>query len=518
MIKKHADINVTKYSFIAAFGGFVFGLDAANISGAIRYVSSQFSLSSLQVGTVVGVAILGVILALLFTGALCDRYGRRKVLIVISLTYSLSTLLSATAINYPMLVVGRFIGGVAFASITVSAMYIGEIAPSDRRGKFVSVSQLLITLGSLLAFLANYILVLTIDSMAWINEENVWRFMLGFEFIPNIIWFVLLLKIPESPRWLVMKGRLEESHQVFSKVAPSDHIEQLVSAVRKSIDDDTRYSPLEQLQILFSRPMKMMVLIALAYAFVQGASGMNAVLFYAPTVFEQLGMSVQDTFMQTVILGVVSVIFTVVAISFVEKWGRRVLTIIGLALIVSAHFSTWYGFKSAYYTMNENAVVKIAEQNIDTSKLNELIGNVYNSDVSLKKDLAAVFSKKELPLVSGPIINATINIQAIYVLFGIFTFLAAFNMSIGPVMWVLFSEIFPNKIRSVALPFAAFVQSVSSYLIQQFFPWQLENLGAATTFLSYGLIALLGLIVMIFILPETKGKSIEQIELSLKLA
>lgn len=194
-----------KYSLIAAFGGFVFGLDAANISGALRYVSSQFELTSLQTGNVVGCAIVGVIIALFFTGTLCQKFGRKKVLIGIALTYSLSTVISAFAVSYPMLVVGRFIGGVAFASITVSAMYIGEIAPANKRGKFVSVNQLLITLGSLFAFVVNYFFIKYMGSIEWLNEVNIWRYMLGFEIVPNIIWFSLLMTIPESPRWLMSK-------------------------------------------------------------------------------------------------------------------------------------------------------------------------------------------------------------------------------------------------------------------------------------------------------------------------
>lgn len=509
------DRTVTKYALIAAFGGFVFGLDAANISGVIRFVSAQFELTSMQTGTVVGCAIVGVILALLFTGTFCERYGRRKVLIAIALTYSLSTIVSSTATSFTMLVIGRFIGGVAFASITVSAMYIGEIAPANSRGKFVSINQLLITLGSLLAFIANYFLVKIMGSVDWIHNENIWRMMLGFELVPNIIWFLLLLTIPESPRWLVTKGRLDEAKAVFNKIADAAQIDNIILTVRQSIDEDAKHSPVDQLKTLFSKPMRLIVMIAVCYAVVQGASGMNAVLFYAPTVFEQIGMSVEDTFMQTIILGLVAVVFTIVAIVFVEKWGRRILTLVGLTMIVAAHTSTWYGFSSASYVLNDAALVKIEAQQVDTTKLKRYVGKTYDTDVALKSDLAKVYSMKELPLVSGPVINSTININAAFVLFGIFAFLAAFNMSIGPVMWVIFSEIFPNKVRSVALPFAALVQSLSSYSIQQFFPWQLQHLGAANTFLNYGVLAFVGLVIMVFILPETKGKSIEAIEMDL---
>lgn len=518
MNNNSAAINVTRFALIAAFGGFVFGLDAANISGVVRFVSSQFELSSMQVGTLVGCAIVGVIIALFFTGTFCERFGRKKVLLVIAGTYSISTLVSAFAVDYTMLVIGRFIGGVAFASITVSAMYIGEVAPADKRGKFVSVNQLLITLGSLLAFIVNYFLVKSMADSSWLHNENVWRLMLGFELLPNILWFALLLTIPESPRWLVTQGREAEAREVFAQVAPQSHVDNLVYSVRESVNEDRNNSTLDQLKILFGKPMRMVLIIAVCYAVVQGATGMNAVLFYAPTVFEQVGMSVEDSFMQTIVLGAVAVAFTLVAITTVERLGRRVLTLAGLALIAVAHVSTWYGFESARYVVDESALVKIESQQVDAAPMAPYLGKFYEDDVALKSDIAAAYSKKDVPLVSGAIINSTIQINAGFVLFGIFAFLAAFNMSIGPVMWVIFSEVFPNRVRSVALPFAALVQSISSYCIQQFFPWQLEHLGAANTFLNYGVLAFVGMLVMLFILPETKNKSIERIEKDLVTA
>ena len=195
-----------------------------------------------------------------------------------------------------------------------------------------------------------------------------------------------------------------------------------------------------------------------------------------------------------------------------EKLGRRVLTLTGLILIALAHLSTWHGFNSATYSLDEEAIANIEAGGVDVSELRRFVGNNYENDVALKANLATIYSRSDLPLVSGVIINSTIEITPAYVLFGIFAFLAAFNMSIGPIMWVIFSEIFPNNVRSVALPFAALVQSISSFCIQQLFPWQLENLGAASTFLGYGVIAIIGIVVMAMILPETKNKSIEELE------
>ena len=175
--------NVSFFALVAAFGGFVFGLDAANISGALRVVSAEFELDSIQQGTLVGCALIGVILALFFTGTLCEKFGRARVLLAIGFTYSLSSLLSALAVSYEMLLIGRFIGGVAFASITVSAMYIGEIAPAHQRGKFVSINQFMIGLGLLCAFVINYFLVKSLPTSTWLTNDNIWRIMLGAELI-----------------------------------------------------------------------------------------------------------------------------------------------------------------------------------------------------------------------------------------------------------------------------------------------------------------------------------------------
>lgn len=516
-MKGHPDKNVTLYSLIAAFGGFVFGLDAANLSGAIRFISSYFELSSGQVGLAGSITLIGVIFALFFTGTLCEKYGRKRVLIGIALAYTASSIISALSVNYEMLVVGRFIGGAAFASITVSAMYIGEIAPADKRGKFVSVNQFMIALGLLLAFLINYFLVKNLDGISWLYNDNVWRFMLGAELIANIIWVSLLLLVPESPRWLMMKGREEEARPVFALFVGADEVDSTVAEVRDSVDSEEKTSTLIQLKMLFSKKMSLILAIAVVYAIAQGGSGMNAILFFAPMIFEQVGMSVEDTFVQTVVMGLVGLVATVFAIFTVEKLGRRMLTLTGLFLVFVAHSSAWFGFSQASYVVDEVSMTKIEQQlekeQIDLTRMQSLAGKSFESDVELKKALAGIYTNKELPLVNGPVINATIQgVKPAFVLVGIFVFLAAFNLSIGPIMWVIFSEVFPNSVRSVALPVAALVQTISSFMITQTLPWHLENFGISSVYVLYAGVGLVGLIAMSFILPETRGKSIEAIE------
>ena len=504
--------NATIYAIFAAFGGFVFGLDAANLSGAIRFVSAQFGLDSIQTGNVGIAPLVGVIVALFFTGWLCEHFGRKKVLLAIAFTYALSSILSALAVNYHMLLVGRFIGGVAFASLTVSAMYIGEIAPADKRGKYVSVAQLLIGLGIMLAFIINYFLVKSLPTSSWLTETNVWRYMLGFELIANAVWIAMILNIPESPRWLLKKDREDEAREILARMQSQTVIDSELKGIKASLAEDPKTTAMQQLKILFSSKMNVAVMIAVVYAVAQGATGMNAVLFFAPIVFEQIGMSTELAYFQTIIFGVIGVICTIIAIALVEKLGRRFLTLVGLALVIMAHTSSWFGFKNATYDLSPSAITQIAEQGVDTSKLLQLSGKTYSSDVDLKADLATVYTKNELPLVSGAVINSTIDINPAFVLFGIFAFIAAFNVSIGPIMWVIFSEVFPTSVRSVALPFAALVQTIASFAVTKFFPWQLENFGSANTFLIFAVIGLIGLIILFFILPETKGKTIEEIE------
>ncbi len=507
----HDKNNVTRFSLIAAFGGFVFGLDAANISGAIRFVSAQFNLNAMQQGLVVSCALLGVIVALFVTGTLVERFGRKRVLLWIALTYAASSIISSLALSFPMLVVGRFIGGVAFASLTVSAMYIGEIAPADRRGRFVSINQLLITLGSFVAFVTNYLLIRAMSGIDWLNEATVWRYMLGAELFVNVVWGLLLLRIPESPRWLLKKGRDAEAEATFVRLGVDD-TRGVMASVKESFHHLGEMNVQAQIGLLLSKRLRLVLLVAVVYAVVQGGTGMNAVLFYAPVVFEQVGLGVQGAFLQTTLLGLVAVLFTLVAIFTVERFGRRQLTLLGVVLIAVAHLSTAYGFNTAEYEINDDVIAVLHSYDIHGQSVSSIAGQVYDTDVDLKRALAEVIPSEALPLVSGEVIKASIDMNAGFVMFGIFAFLAAFNMSVGPVMWVVFSEIFPNSVRSAALPFAALVQTVSSWTIQQFFPWQLEYLGAGMTFFVYAVVAVIGFGVLYLIMPETKQKSIEDIE------
>lgn len=507
--------NAIKYALIVALGGFVFGLDAAIISGTIRYISIEFGLTSMQIGTVVGAPSLGAIIALFIAGKVADAWGRKRTLIIITSLYAFSALGSALATSYEMLVAARFVGGLAFSSLSIASMYIGEVAPSRLRGKLVSANQLNIVFGLSAAYFINYFLVSNANpSIFLLSNDGLWRTMLASELIPALVWLFLLFSVPESPRWLILKGRTKEAKEVLGKLYSSEEIIDTIKSINASMDTDKQPSFSSQFQHLMKSRYRNALLIGITIAVVQGITGMNAILFYAPTVFEQVGFTGDVAFKQAIYIGLTSVVFTVLAIAFIDKLGRRPLLILGLACAMLSHLTCWYGFNSATYEINESQIEQLSVS-VETQPLSNIIGKEFNSDVEFKNELATLYSPQELRQYEAKIIENAITVNPFLVLFGILAFIAAFHISVGPIMWVLFSEIFPNAVRSVAIPLSAIVTSITSYLIQQFFPWQLANLGAANTFLMYAFFSGVGLVLIVKILPETKDKSIEDIELLL---
>ncbi len=509
---KHQTRNAVMYAFIVALGGFVFGLDAAVVSGTIRYISAEFMLSDLQIGTVVGAPSLGAILALCVAGKVADRFGRKSTIIAIAALYVISAIGSALATSYEMLVAFRFIGGLAFSSLSLASMYIGEIAPNHLRGKLVTANQLNIVIGLSAAYFINFYLVENASETAYLlSNQGIWRTMFGSEVIPALLWLGLVCLIPESPRWLISKGRHDRALIVLSKLHEEADAKQAYESIRLNIINSPQVSFKQQFRLLLSPAYNRALFIGITIAIVQGVTGMNAILFYAPTVFEQVGFGVNAAFQQALYIGLTSFVFTVVAVMFIDRLGRRPLMIIGLSLAVLSHLTCWYGFNSANYRIDTEDITVMSES-FDAKPLASIEGITYTSDTEFKAALAMVYDENTLRWNQAEIIEKSISINPVLILTGILGFIAAFHISIGPIMWVLFSEVFPNLVRSAAIPVAAMVTSISSYLIQQFFPWQLANLGAASTFLMYAVFGFIGLIIISAILPETKDKAIEEIE------
>ena len=473
-----------RYAAIVALGGFVFGLDAALISGTVKYVSAEFGLSDLQIGTVVSAPGFGVLFALPVASFLADKYGRRGTLQLIAAVYLISATCSAIAPNFMSLVAARFIGGLAFTSLSLSAMYIGEIAPSNMRGKLVAMNQINIVVGLSAAYFINYFIQQAVSTNAawavnWGIVGNTWRWMLGTEILPALLWFGLLFTIPKSPRWLVLKNKITEGKQVLSQLLPTNEIEAEVEQIQRSLQTENETPSLTtQLKTLFSPAIRKAFWIGLTFAIVQQITGINAILFYAPTVFEQIGIGTNAAFAQAVLVGIISVVFTVLALLFIDKIGRRPMTIWGLTWAVLSLLLCSYGFHNSTYTLTNEALVSLKEV-VDVTQLNSIVGVEYGSDTAFKDALQETLGTAAKTHESA-LLQAAGNIPSTLILFGILSFIAAFQFSVGPIMWVIFSEVFSTRVRGVAIPVFAFVTSIVSYLVQQFFPWQLSNMGQFT--------------------------------------
>ncbi|MBU2945855.1 MFS transporter [Zobellia uliginosa] len=512
--------NAFTYSTIVAMGGFVFGLDAALISGTIKFITQEFSLTDLELGSVVGAPAMGVLLALVFVGYACNKYGRRTTLMIAAALYLFSAIASAMAPTYTLLLIARFLGGLAFSSISIASMYIGEIAPPKWRGKLVSMTQINIVVGLSAAYFINYLILGLANSGApWVQEwgldANTWRFMLATEVIFAFLWFLLLFLVPRSPAWLLYNDREPEAKKTLQKVTPEDEIPAKIAQMRFSLINSNQDRSLgSQLKEIFGKPMRVTMIIAMTIAIAQQATGINAILFYAPTVFEQLGIGTDAAFAQAIYIGLTSIVFTILGLLLVDRIGRRPMIIWGMLWIIISLGICYYGFKTADYTITENAISEMSSIP-NAERLNVLVDVPYDSDISFKAALIETLGETDARDYSGLLLQKAADINALLILLGILSFIGAFHFSVGPIMWVLFSEIFPISLRGVAIPFFTLVTSFVSYLVQKFFPWQLATMGISSTLLFYAITVSIGLVILYFYLKETKNMTIEEVQLAL---
>jgi len=448
-----------RVALTVALGGFLMGFDASVISGVVTFIEPEFDLTKMELGWSVASLTLTASLAMMLAGPLSDRLGRRPVLMIAALLFAASAVASAIAPSFIALVGARMLGGFGVgAALIIAPMYIAEIAPAEMRGRMVSFNQLNIVIGISAAFFTNYLILrLGQSDLAWahalrLGEWN-WRWMLGVEALPAIFYFLALFAVPESPRWLVMNGKDDDARRVLERVADSARAKADIEAVKASLryEQSTERTPLRE---LFRPGMRLVLVIGVSVAILQQVTGINAVFFYAPMIFEQSGIGTDASFMQAVLVGLVNLVFTVLAIAFIDRVGRRPLLIAGLSGIAVCMLLLSYSFSAAE-------------------------------------------------------MNPTV------ILVGILGFVASFAMSLGPVMWVLFSELFPNQSRGLAISFVGLINSAVSFAVQLIFPWELENFGNSVTFLIYGLFAIAGLMIVVRLLPETKGKSLEELEAEL---
>ncbi len=447
---------LTTTALIVALGGFLMGFDVSVVSGVVRFVEAEFDLGPLQLGWVVSSLSLTAAVGMLASGPLSDRLGRRPVLQIAALLFAVSAIASALAPDYWTLVIARMLGGLGVgAALIVAPMYIAEMAPPASRGRFVSFNQLNIVVGISAAFFSNYlILTLGESGTAWsealrLGDWN-WRWMLGVETLPAVAYLLALSLVPESPRWLAMRGRDAESMEVLERVAGSGAAD-VLREVKESIAAEAKLGPTSW-RVLLHPSLRLVMTVGIVVGVLQQMSGINAVFFYAPMIFEQSGIGTNAAFMQAALVGLVNLVFTLVAMVMIDRIGRRPLLIFGLSGIAACMLLLAWGFSA---------------------------GDAANPRL---------------------------------ILFAILGFVASFAVSLGPVMWVLFSELFPNRARGVAISFAGLVNSATAFLVTLVFPWELQTLGSAMTFLLYGLFALAGLIFVVRVVPETKGRSLEELE------
>jgi SP family arabinose:H+ symporter-like MFS transporter len=499
-------------SFIVALGGFLFGFDAGIISGVMSFAGPEFNLNVIQSGWVVSAPSFAAMFAMLFSGRLSDLIGRKKTLIFVAFLYAISAVFSAMATSYEMLYIARIIGGIAFgAALVLAPIYIAEISTAENRGKLVSLQQLNIVFGFFAAFLSNYFFnIYNTTESTFLTDENVWRWMLGVELIPAVIYFVFLFFVPKSPRWLYLKGHFEEAEKVLTQIHGIERGGLEIAAIERNVHADKNKAPLK-IKDLLKPSLRFILVVGLIVGVLQQITGINAVYFYATSIFKQTGIGTDAAFSSGVLLSTISVIFTFVAIYLIDRMGRRPLLLIGTAGIAVSLLLCAYGFNQATYQLSKENINQFEFS--DSQKLLPLVDALYDSDVTFKNDVKAALGNKIYSKNDGAILEAATTINANLILIGILGFIACFAFSLGPVMWVLLSELYPIKYRGLAIGVIAFINSLISSLVQLVFPWELSNLGNALSFFLFGAVAFIGFFIMLKILPETKGKSLEELEL-----
>ncbi|MCB0587010.1 MAG: sugar porter family MFS transporter [Phaeodactylibacter sp.] len=513
---KQNNFYIIKTALIVALGGFLMGFDASVISGVVKFIETQFSLTKLELGWSVSSLTLTATAAMIVAGPLSDRIGRRRVLYIAAILYAISAIGSALAPNFLLLVIARMIGGLGVgASLIIAPMYIAEISPAKIRGQMVSFNQLNIVIGISVAFFTNYlILQLGKSEAAWAQtlkfDEYNWRWMLGLETLPAILYFFGLFLVPRSPRWLIMKEEFDEALETMKKATGENAAIQEMEEIRKSIKAEEQKEKVPVAE-LFKPALRLVLTIGIVVAVLQQITGINSVFFYAPMIFEQSGIGTDASFSQAILVGVINLVFTILAIAFIDRLGRKPLLVGGVAGIAICMFLLSYGFNQATYTLTENSIASLPEE-IDRAAIASITGQTFSSDVEFKGAIRKALGEDISKTYESNLITSAISMNPIVILIGILGFVASFAISIGPVMWVLFSELFPNKIRGVAISFVGFINSAISFLVQLIFPWELASFGSSLTFLIYGLFAALGLIFILLVVPETKGKSLEELE------
>ncbi|MEM7281845.1 MAG: sugar porter family MFS transporter [Pseudomonadota bacterium] len=503
------------YASVISLGGFLFGFDAAVISGVVGFVTAEFDLNEWWVGAVVSAPSFGAMIAALTVGPVADYVGRKPVMLVLALLYTVSATISAFAPDATTLLAARFIGGLAFGTLMLAPIYIAELAPARLRGRMVSINQLNIVVGFSAAYFANYFILGASQSGSNFAQslgldQFAWRWMLGLEVLPAFMYFFLMLIAPESPRFLVLQDKVDEARRIMSRIAPAEQVENLLQSIKDSSKEVTSHIG-AKIKDMFRPELRMVLIVGLIAGIAQQSSGINVVFFYAPTIFEQSGVGTNAAFAQATLVGIINVVFTILAMVLIDRLGRKPLMLAGLAGVVVSMTISAYGFYSAHYELSMDDARAISQQ-YDIEGLERLANIRYEDDVSFKAGAFHAIGEDVMKANEAVVIQSAIHMNSTIVLAGILGFVASFAFSLGPVMWVLFSEIFPNRIRGVCMALMGVVNSGVSSFVQFIFPWELATLGSAGTFILFAAFALLFFVLLAWLMPETRGRSLEELE------
>jgi sugar porter (SP) family MFS transporter len=444
-------------TLVSAMGGLLFGYDWVVIGGAKPFYEKFFNLTTpSQIGWAMSSALVGCLLGSLVSGVMSDRFGRKKLLILAALLFTVTGILTALAPDFTFFVINRLLGGVAIGlASNLSPMYIAEISPAEVRGKFVSVNQLTIVIGILAAQLVNWLIAKPVapgataaDILSSWNGQSGWRWMFGVEAVPAFLFFLLMFTVPESPRWLVKNGRGGEAEKVLAKVGGVGFASRAMSDIRETL----AASDIQKVRFraLLEPGLGKVLLIGIALAVYQQWCGINVIFYYAEEIFSAAGYGVSDILFNIVITGTVNLIFTLIAIRLVDRLGRKPLMMAG-----SAGLAVTFGLIGASYAVHS---------------------------------------------------------RGLHLLILVVLSMALYALSLAPVTWVLLSEIFPNRIRGAAMSVSTVSLWAACFILTYSFPHLNKGLGSAGTFWIYAGISVLGFLFIRARLTETKGKTLERIE------
>lgn len=444
-------IYVVMVSLVAALGGGLFGYDTAVVSGTIGFLEKWFELDANYVGWAVSCALVGCVIGVVLAGILSDRLGRKKVLLISAVLFTISAIGTALPKTFTQFVIFRIIGGagVGIASMT-SPLYIAEISPAHLRGRLVSLYQLAIIFGMLTVYFVNS-QIAKVSGESW-NITTSWRWMFGSETLPAMIFLVLLFFVPESPRWLISQCQHKEARSILCRVGGSTQAEKTMKEITETIAHESG-SVLQ----LFQPGIRTAFVIGIVLAILQALTGIDVVLYYAPEIFKNAGFEASRAISVTVLVGVVNVAFTLVAIWLVDRIGRKPLLLIAAMGMAVSLF---------------------------------LLGSIFYFEQT----------------------------QGLWVLILLLSYVAFFAVGLGPVVWVVISEIFPTRIRGRAMAIATLCLWITNTVVAQTFPmidknqWLLDKFHHGFSFWFYALMCVIAVVFVFYLVPETKGKSLEEIE------